>query len=50
MKTTNWSWTTSDGVQMYTKGWGPEKKPKAVICLMHGLGEHIGRYKHVGKR
>jgi alpha-beta hydrolase superfamily lysophospholipase len=34
---------------MYTKGWGPEKKPKAVICLMHGLGEHIGRYKHVGE-
>jgi len=49
MKTTNWSWTTSDGVQMYTKGWVPEKKPKAVICLMHGLGEHIGRYKHVGE-
>ena len=33
---------------MYAKGWAPEKEPKAVICLIHGLGEHIGRYEHVG--
>lgn len=23
--------------------------PKAVVCLLHGLGEHIGRYDHVVK-
>jgi alpha-beta hydrolase superfamily lysophospholipase len=23
--------------------------PRAVVCLVHGLGEHIGRYGHVAK-
>ena len=22
-------------------------QPKAVVCLVHGLGEHTGRYAHV---
>jgi alpha-beta hydrolase superfamily lysophospholipase len=33
---------------MYSKGWAPEGDPKAVVCLVHGLGEHIRRYDHVG--
>ncbi|MFZ5855330.1 MAG: alpha/beta hydrolase [Chloroflexota bacterium] len=48
MKTFEWEWTSFDGLKMYAKGWTPEKEPKAVICLIHGLGEHIGRYEHVG--
>lgn len=48
MKTFEWEWTSFDGLKMYAKGWTPEKEPKAVICLIHGLGEHIGRYDHVG--
>lgn len=48
MKTFEWEWTSFDGLKMYSKGWTPEKEPKAVICLIHGLGEHIGRYEHVG--
>lgn len=23
--------------------------PKAVVCLIHGMGEHVGRYEHVAK-
>jgi alpha-beta hydrolase superfamily lysophospholipase len=48
MKTFEWEWISFDGLKMYAKGWTPEKEPKAVICLIHGLGEHIGRYEHVG--
>lgn len=48
MKTFEWEWTSFDGLKMYSKGWAPEKDPKAVVCLVHGLGEHIGRYEHVG--
>lgn len=48
MKTFEWEWTSFDGLKMYAKGWTPEKEPKAVICLIHGIGEHIGRYEHVG--
>ncbi|MCC7511344.1 MAG: lysophospholipase [Anaerolineae bacterium] len=48
MKTFEWEWTSFDGLKMYSKGWSPEKDPKAVVYLVHGLGEHIGRYEHVG--
>jgi alpha-beta hydrolase superfamily lysophospholipase len=39
-----------DGTPFYIRGWEPENgKPKALIALVHGLGEHTGRYVHVGK-
>jgi len=47
METFEWNWKTSDGLQTYSKGWAPKGKPKATICLVHGHGEHIGRYEHV---
>jgi acylglycerol lipase len=39
----------NDDVTFYMQGWEPQGKPKAIICLIHGLGEHTGRYAHVGK-
>jgi len=48
MKTFEWQWKSFDGLDMFARGWAPEKDPKAVVCLVHGLGEHIGRYAHVG--
>ena len=48
MKTFEWEWKSFDGLGMYSKAWTPEKEPKAAVCLIHGLGEHIGRYDHVG--
>ncbi len=48
MDTFEWQWQTKDGLQTFSQGWAPQGKPKAVICLVHGHGEHIGRYAHVG--
>ena len=39
---------TGDGT-FYVQGWEPDAQPKAVVILVHGLGEHVGRYAHVGK-
>ena len=38
--------TSKDGIQLYTKEWAIQK-PKGVICLIHGFGEHCNRYGHV---
>ncbi len=35
-------------MKVHGVAWLPEGEPKAVICLVHGHGEHIGRYEHVG--
>lgn len=43
-------WDGKNGIQFYIRGWEPtSKRPKAVLALIHGLGEHTGRYVHVGK-
>ena len=38
---------TSDGVELFTRHW-PASDPWASILIVHGLGEHSGRYEHVG--
>lgn len=38
--------TTRDGLQLYTQSW-PVENPKAIVLLVHGLCEHIGRYEYV---
>jgi len=49
MKMFESGWESKDGIKFYMRGWEPDKKPKAVVCLVHGLGEHVGRYVHVGE-
>ncbi len=49
MKVFESSWTDQQGLKFYSKGWEPDRKPKAVVALVHGLGEHIGRYANLGQ-
>lgn len=44
-----WIWKSTDGLEMYAQSWRPEETPRAVVCLVHGLGEYSGRYTHVGR-
>jgi acylglycerol lipase len=47
MKHFETSWQTTDGLRLYAQGWEPETETVAVVCLVHGLGEHSGRYAHL---
>lgn len=38
-----------DGLLLYYQGWEPEGEARAAVCLVHGLGEHSGRYAHVAR-
>ena len=39
--------TTRDGIRILTRHWAAEA-PHAALLLVHGLGEHSGRYEEVG--
>jgi len=49
MASTEGALTSTDGTQLFTRHWVPDAGAKAVICLVHGLGEHSGRYDHVAR-
>jgi alpha-beta hydrolase superfamily lysophospholipase len=38
------SWTTFDGITVYAQSWAPHSSPRAVVALVHGLGDHSGRF------
>lgn len=38
-----------DGLALRGQGWEPDNNIKAVVCLVHGLGEHSERYRHVAE-
>jgi acylglycerol lipase len=51
--------TTPDGTGLLTRHWAPDAAsvggawaglPWASVLLVHGIGEHSGRYEHVGDR
>ena len=41
---TDYIWLASGRRQVYAQSWLPDNPPKGMICLVHGLGEHSGRY------
>ena len=43
------TWTTKSREKIYAYSWPVEEDAKAVICLVHGLGEHLHRYEHLAQ-
>jgi alpha-beta hydrolase superfamily lysophospholipase len=41
--------SAADGTELRTRHW-PATDPWAGLLLVHGLGEHSGRYEHVGEQ
>lgn len=48
MENREWNWKSKDGLEMFARSWEPEDA-KALVCLVHGLGEYSGRWDHVGR-
>lgn len=40
---------TFDGLSLHGQLWNPVVQAKGVVSLVHGLGEHCGRYEHVAE-
>jgi acylglycerol lipase len=47
MKHKEGSFKGYQGLKLYYQYWLPDKKPKAVLLVAHGLAEHSGRYKNL---
>ena len=41
------TFTGHGGLQLFCRRWRPEGTPKAILPIVHGHGEHGGRYAHV---
>lgn len=49
MRHTEGTFRAFDGETIHHQAWSPDGSPKAVVLLVHGLGEHAGRYLHVAE-
>jgi len=50
MKNEQYSWKTFDGVDIFAQAWTADGKARAAVALVHGLGEHSGRYQRVAEK
>ena len=48
MKHTEFLLRTNDGLNLFAQSWSPDGDVCGLVCVVHGLGEHSGRYDHVG--
>ena len=39
----------TDGKRLFGRSSHPANQVQGVVCLVHGLGEHIGRWQHVAE-
>jgi alpha-beta hydrolase superfamily lysophospholipase len=49
MQETDFSLVSAGQVNLVGRIWLPDEPARAVVCLVHGQGEHSGRYAHVAR-
>lgn len=49
MPLSTFTWQSERKLKIFAQNWQPEGKPRGVVSLVHGLGEHIGRYQYVAE-
>ena len=47
MKQQDLSWRAEDGLELSGRFWAPVEGTRGLVALVHGHGEHCGRYGHV---
>ena len=50
MKSGTFWYEDKDGVEIFVYRWLPDEKPKAIVQIAHGLGEHAARYTRVAEK
>lgn len=43
------TWQNKQALTITAEEWRPQAETRGVVALVHGLGEHIGRYRHVAE-
>jgi alpha-beta hydrolase superfamily lysophospholipase len=49
MNETTGTFTTQDELALHTRTWAPDEDPQRAMLIVHGLGEHSGRWDHVAR-
>ena len=42
-------WPAADGTPLHVRHWPPSGEPWARVLIVHGIGEHSGRYERTGR-
>ncbi len=50
MKHEEYSWKSFDGLSVFAQSWKPDAAPRAALALVHGQGDHSGRYVRLVER
>ena len=45
MKHEEYEWLSNDKKKIYAQSWQPDQQPDGILLVVHGLGEHSGRYE-----
>ncbi len=49
MEAENFEINAGGGIKLFCTSWNPDDQPKAVLFIVHGLGEHTGRYEEMAE-
>lgn len=49
MKHTSTTFSADDGLRLHLQAWLPDAEPTAALAVIHGYGDHGGRYRYLGE-